>query len=232
MDAAAEERALLGLLQASINRMKELHLEMDGLPPKVHTLRQRVAALLADFERWVGGSRGADYAFTKPFGSHHIPAPIILPPHHTRTHSFHPEASERVAALQADRARFLGLAAEVEGHLQELASLAAFYSHFAAAYAALGPEVGRRRAYLGKVARVAMECQQRLDALRAEEEAERAGFAAEHGRYLPASLCPVIHQEVPERFAVRPDVEVRGWLGCWCCLTPVWGGWVGDCMSR
>lgn len=122
--------------------------------------------------------------------------------------SFHPEAADRVAGLQADRARFRGLAAEVEGHVQELASLAAFYSHFAVAYAALGPEAARRRAYLGRVARVAQEAQQRLEALRAEEEAERARFRAEHGRYLPASLCPVI-QEAPERFAVRPNVEVR-----------------------
>ena len=53
MDAAAEERALLALLQASISRMKELHLEMDALPARVLALRQRVAALLADFERCV-----------------------------------------------------------------------------------------------------------------------------------------------------------------------------------
>lgn len=123
-------------------------------------------------------------------------------------HSFHPEASKRVATLRADSAHFLELAKEVEGHLQELASLAAFYSRFAAAYAALGPEVARRRRYLGGVARVVQECQQRLEGLRAEEEAERGRFAASHGQYLPASLCPVI-QEGPERFAVRPDVQVR-----------------------
>ena len=126
------------------------------------------------------------------------------------TNSFHPEAADRVKTLQADRARFHALAAEVEAHLQELASLAAFYSHFARAYAALGPEAARRRtAYLARVARVAAEAQGRLDALRAEEEAERARFREEFGRYLPASLCPVI-QEPAERFVVRPDAEVGG----------------------
>lgn len=129
-----------------------------------------------------------------------------------------------MATLRADSAHFLRLAKEVEGHLQELASLAAFYSRFATAYAALGPEVARRRRYLGMVARAVQECQQRLEGLRAEEEAVRGRFAASHGQYLPASLCPVI-QEGPERFAVRPDVQVRsggGWrLRLWTttCLT-------------
>ncbi len=146
----------------------------------------------------------------KPSTTARLTIPVSPPSHPipSKPLSFPPEAGESVASLQADRGRFQGLAAEVEGHLQELSSLAAFYSHFAAAYAALGPEAGRRRAYLGRVARVALECQQRLDALRAEEEAERARFRSAHGRYLPASLCPVI-QEPPQRFAVHPDAQVQ-----------------------
>lgn len=143
----------------------------------------------------------------------------------TQKNSFHPEAADRVRALETDRARFHALAAQVDAHLQELASLAAFYAHFARAYAALGPEAARRRAaYLDRVARVAAEVQRRLDALRAEEEAERARFRAEYGRFLPASLCPVI-QEPAERFAVRPGVEVgcSAWRATLCVVGVILG---------
>lgn len=48
---AADERDLLALLQASIHRMKDLHLQMDRMPQRIHTLRQQMRALLADFDR-------------------------------------------------------------------------------------------------------------------------------------------------------------------------------------
>lgn len=38
--------------------MKELHVEMDGLPARVQSLRQRMAALLADFERCAALEKG------------------------------------------------------------------------------------------------------------------------------------------------------------------------------
>ena len=72
-------------------------------------------------------------------------------------HSFHPEASERISALKDDQERFSGLAENVHNHLQELASLAAFYSHFSAAYSHLGSEVARRRKALEKAAHVRQE---------------------------------------------------------------------------
>lgn len=68
--------------------------------------------------------------------------------------SFHPEATERICALKDDQLRFSGLAENVHNHLQELASLAAFYSHFSAAYGNLGIEIVRRRKGLENAAQV------------------------------------------------------------------------------
>jgi hypothetical protein len=67
---------------------------------------------------------------------------------------FAPEARERVAALRADQCRFKELSESVEGLIQELASLAAFYAQFAEAYGQLGSELTRRRRGLQKVEQV------------------------------------------------------------------------------
>jgi hypothetical protein len=49
--AAEEERSLLALLQASIERMKELHLRSERVPPRLQTVRQQMRTLLLEFER-------------------------------------------------------------------------------------------------------------------------------------------------------------------------------------
>ncbi|CEG45710.1 hypothetical protein F443_01062 [Plasmopara halstedii] len=94
--------------------------------------------------------------------------------------------------------------ADVHLLFEELRSLRDFYLQFLASYQSVGIEMQRRKQYETKVRHFIEETQAKLALLEQDEFVLRSTFCAEHGRYLPSTLCPEIH-DAPDKYTVVHD---------------------------
>ena len=95
--------------------------------------------------------------------------------------------------------------AKIEEGMSELDSLCHFYDGFLHAYDNLIVEVGRRKAMEKRMAKVAQDASTKIEALRAEEVAEREAFRLEQGDFLPVDIWPGLMTAPTQYTLSQPD---------------------------
>ncbi|KAJ2723989.1 hypothetical protein GGI07_002276 [Coemansia sp. Benny D115] len=94
------------------------------------------------------------------------------------------------------------LTVQLDGCMEDLWGLMAWYRGFHSAYDGLISEVHRRRQAQKALHAVVEDMRSRLESLYMAEMSERARFVDKAGMYLPSDLCPFI-QDPPVQFVVE-----------------------------
>lgn len=108
-----------------------------------------------------------------------------------------PMLRAKLLELDSIQTHFNVLGGEIHNLRLELCHLSTFYEGFFKAHGHLNTEIQRRRQYDLAQQRCLKAAHEQLYALWNEEHTQRDGFAQEHGRFLPSSLCPQIHDPTP-----------------------------------